>query len=834
MKTLLLFLALFVTTSEAATVRLYFTDPLTNEKDTNAFYITPIGTNVLSNGGVVGRGVTTRYVPASNGYRTNTLAVGHYSITNRSLGSGVVIRVPESSSLYDYTNLLISGYNTFVTINNYTNSNSGAAVSNVFGLTFALDRRYTNSTAYYAQISSSITFTQSSSDMASFFFIIDTNVDGTADFKRTNFFHVNTGTTWSKTTFSETIPPGAAYGITNLSVGSSTFALDALSGSVIYFSTNSASGTAQTNISYAAVTNLTSFGALTNNDTRDVSFLKTLTLGSGGTDGTITLTDGDTRSYSATVGSDGWSFAETVEAPQFIGDGSLLTGISAGVSVAAGTNIVTVTNGSLVTVHGTANVTQSGLAAGSYALRHSAWLNKPSGLATNYSSLSAAKTASASGDVITATALNVGATNLLKNGVDYSFQGVTLTHSNQIPQSAGNALAPFDDRNQGALSNSVRGIKLLDYRSEVALASGAVSQTNPFVNSTAYSPIYLTNPSSVLRLEADKIQHSIIGNVNLSAGIFIKDCKYSQFKIGEIIDPYYANPSFQVGLDEFDDPVTALSMGAGIYWEHGEMHVNVDTIMGYGYGFYANYSGISKGFVENYWHTGHYIYSSGNAAIYTVGNSTDYRMWFDVDLIESDSENAITIFGTQRFYLVKNSKISTTRSGRSAISLSSSGSPEVWITSQKVASTNGSFVYMALATTGILDITAQEYIDNGTSGEAKGFWTENGTNMIHGGRAKIKNGKGIWHEGGRTFAENLYVDTATTTNTANNPVFVKAAGLMLKDCVLFAPAGAQCLAATNAQTVTILGTVICNQTNSSNITFVGGGTLITNTAMIRL
>jgi hypothetical protein len=106
--------------------------------------------------------------------------------------------------------------------------------------------------------------------------------------------------------------------------------------------------------------------------------------------------------------------------------------------------------------------------------------------------------------------------------------------------------------------------------------------------------------------------------------------------------------------------------------------------------------------------------------------------------------------------------------------------------------------------------------------------------MIHVGRAKVYNGKGIWHEGGRTFAENLYLDTATTTNTANNPVFVKAAGLILKDCVLFAPSGAQCLAATNAQTVTILGTVMCNQTNSSNITFVGGGTLITNLSMIRL
>ena len=130
MKTLLLFLSLIVTTSQAATVRLYFTDPLTNDKDTNAFYITPIGTNVLSSGGVVGRGVTTRYVPASNGYRTNTLAVGHYSITNRSLGSGVVIRVPDSSSLYDYTNILISGYNIFVTVTNGDSGTSGALTNN--------------------------------------------------------------------------------------------------------------------------------------------------------------------------------------------------------------------------------------------------------------------------------------------------------------------------------------------------------------------------------------------------------------------------------------------------------------------------------------------------------------------------------------------------------------------------------------------------------------------------------------------------------------------------------------------------------------------------------
>lgn len=364
MKTLLLFISLFIIAADAATVRLYFTDPLTNEKDTNAFYITPVGTNVLSNGGVVGRGVTTRHVPASNGYRTNTLAVGHYSITNRSLGSGVVIRVPETSSLYDYTNLLISGYNTFVTINNYTNSNSGAAVSNVFGLTFALDTRYTNSTAYYAQISSSMTFTQQNSSDSAFYFFIDTNLDGTIDFRRTNWFHVNSGTTWSRTTFTETVPPGAAYGATNISNGTSTMTADALSGAIIYFSTNSASGTAQTNISYTAVTNLASFGALTNNDTRGITFLNGLTVHNNLEVSSISSGTGNLSLSPEASGN------VVISVGQLVGNGGGLTNLTgAGSSIAAGTNIVTVTNGSLVTVHGTANVNQAGLAAGSYVLK---------------------------------------------------------------------------------------------------------------------------------------------------------------------------------------------------------------------------------------------------------------------------------------------------------------------------------------------------------------------------------------------------------------------------------------------------------------------------------
>lgn len=117
-----------------------------------------------------------------------------------------------------------------------------ANTSNAYNLTFVIDRRYTNDTPHYAQISSSMTFTQASSDFASLLFAVDTNIDGTSDFRRTNYFHVNTGTTWAKSTITEIVPPGAAYGFTNISTGASTVALDVGSGAVMYFFTNYASG----------------------------------------------------------------------------------------------------------------------------------------------------------------------------------------------------------------------------------------------------------------------------------------------------------------------------------------------------------------------------------------------------------------------------------------------------------------------------------------------------------------------------------------------------------------------------------------------------------------
>lgn len=106
--------------------------------------------------------------------------------------------------------------------------------------------------------------------------------------------------------------------------------------------------------------------ALTNQDTRNVTFLGTVASSGFQGDGNgLTELDADNLIYgSIPIGriSDGLITSNKLDATAYVA----FMGGGSGSSIAAGTNIVTVTNGSLVTVHGTANVTQAGLAAGSY------------------------------------------------------------------------------------------------------------------------------------------------------------------------------------------------------------------------------------------------------------------------------------------------------------------------------------------------------------------------------------------------------------------------------------------------------------------------------------
>lgn len=111
-----LFLILFLlsVSTQAAQVRLYFQSNTNySTLDTNVLIATPISGNVLANGGVIAQGLPFR-INNPSGVVTQSFNVGWFSISNRFLNRGIVINVFDSSStIYDLTNVLESGFNTY-------------------------------------------------------------------------------------------------------------------------------------------------------------------------------------------------------------------------------------------------------------------------------------------------------------------------------------------------------------------------------------------------------------------------------------------------------------------------------------------------------------------------------------------------------------------------------------------------------------------------------------------------------------------------------------------------------------------------------------------------
>lgn len=536
MKTLILLISLIVTASQAATVRLYFTDPLTNEKDTNAFYITPIGTNVLSSGGVVSRGVSTRYVPAANGYRTNTLAIGHYSITNRSLGSGVVIRVPESSSLYDYTNILVSGYNIFVTI------------------------------------------------------------------------------------------------------------------------TNGEGGTVQTNISYAAITNLTSFGALTNNDTRAVAFDTSLTIGAGSAQNTIFPSALLLTFSNSILASGSYIQGRSIIGTNFVGNGSSLTNIHGSNSISAGTIS---TNRMDATAYASfiGDVTQAGLAAGGYATGGKVRLIH-NGVSTNsFITITGAKSAAVAGDLIWVEAGNYYENNLLKSNVNYHFMsGVSIAWTNATDTEFG----IFDDRATGTTTNIISGSANLYWRS-------------PSSTEFSYAGIMLTNSNT--RFIA-------------SFGKMVGD---SFSTIGEqphIIHASGSNSWVSIKADELLTGSVNQSgqVLGGIVWSNGEMFVNITHIGEFaGYGIWPS-DPLGRS-TNNLWVASDLV----ECYIYADAANLNFRSWYDIKELRMTTNGTVksgfAFFGGRHY--VKCDKISSPAyfgaSGGDGTIFYTTFGAEVWVDCQKLS-----------------------------------------------------------------------------------------------------------------------------------------------------
>ena len=133
---LALFLFVLTEPAQSAQVVLWFVNPWTAQNDTNAFVAQGISTNILANGGVQAVGLPVRIQPSqTTGLATNYFGLGWYSVKDAAVNGQYVINVYDSgSSLYYYTNLLQSGFNTYVVVTYGSNPPpSYNAITNALG-----------------------------------------------------------------------------------------------------------------------------------------------------------------------------------------------------------------------------------------------------------------------------------------------------------------------------------------------------------------------------------------------------------------------------------------------------------------------------------------------------------------------------------------------------------------------------------------------------------------------------------------------------------------------------------------------------------------------------
>jgi hypothetical protein len=127
----------------------------------------------------------------------------------------------------------------------------GGVVSNAVNLTFALATRYTNTTAYYAEVSAGVNYSTASGLQARITFSLDTNVDGTTDFTRETAGLVGAATLTFIMPVKEMVPPGAAWAWTNNSSGGSVVSFVSSGGEITYFATNGSGGGSASSVGLA-------------------------------------------------------------------------------------------------------------------------------------------------------------------------------------------------------------------------------------------------------------------------------------------------------------------------------------------------------------------------------------------------------------------------------------------------------------------------------------------------------------------------------------------------------------------------------------------------------
>lgn len=275
-----------------------------------------------------------------------------------------------------------------------------------------------------------------------------------------------------------------------------------------------------------------------------------------------------------------------------------------------------------------------------------------------------------------------------------------------------------------------------------------------------------------------------------------------------------------VDFDVLTDPNLATSLVGGIFWGHGNIWVNVKSNYVSGLALWGDSPG-TEGSAHDLYYTGEFLWSQRSQAYYLLAVNPNYRAWLQIRQIGTSGDANAMLLSGGKTYLNGCQKVSSTGSSEDG-TISLSGASTNWLQIEKISGGSLPAISFQGDYDGRSTFTVQEIEDTGSMTVAVDA-TAGGEIIINDAQITMNSAAGIGVMVGSTNTlrlNNVRIKTRGTTN--NWPIFVRggSAVVELQNCFLESPSGTtNSIFATNAQTVTVLGSLTTSTNENGLVTF---------------
>jgi hypothetical protein len=355
------------------------------------------------------------------------------------------------------------------------------------------------------------------------------------------------------------------------------------------------------------------------------------------------------------------------------------------------------------------DVTQSGLAAGSYAVKNKVHLTRNGFLTNSFSTIGAAVAVALPGDLIEVFPGTYTEHHLLKTNVHYfGHPGADIFYNQSTND---NVYGIFDDRHLlGGTTNTIVWNGTIFYlgstngHAEYGVYSGNEGSRGAFVT---------TNPATVINIKVSRVIVRDIAQFQSVAAFSILNCRRADIDCDFVGSPNFSADGTAMTVTVVDDPFVTSAVNEfamGLWWEQGTTFARIGHIQVNNYSVWPE--GRDGEGASELWFTGDLLESK----IYVnAGTNTGYKSWFTVKEVRSLLSPGLTIYGGGLHYF--NILKLSSGTGQPMIDASSqaggtASSGKYWITLQK--GTSDTKIIASTATNHAYDITSMQFDYTGT------------------------------------------------------------------------------------------------------------------------